>query len=166
VRINGEPGIRVAINKQSGANTVEVAAAVLAEVERINRTSPRVRLIPIIDTSEYIQQAISNVRNSADLGGLLAVVVLLFFLRSGRSTLVIATAIPISVVATFALVYFSGYTLNIMTFGGLALGVGMLVDNAVVVLENIFRKREAGDAGERAPSAGPARWRWRSPPRR
>jgi HAE1 family hydrophobic/amphiphilic exporter-1 len=144
VRINGEPGVRLSINKQSGSNTVQVARGVLAEVERINRDYPEIKVIPIIDTSEYIQNAISNVRSSALLGGVLAVVILFFFLRSGRSTLVIATAIPISVVATFALVYFSGFTLNIMTFGGLALGIGMLVDNAIVVLENIFRKREAG----------------------
>ncbi|HEX2253931.1 MAG TPA: efflux RND transporter permease subunit [Thermoanaerobaculia bacterium] len=144
VRINGRPGIRVALNKQSGANTVDVAQAALAEAARIEQDHPEVRLLSIIDSSEYIQQAIANVRTSAVLGGVLAVLVLLFFLRSGRSTLVIATAIPISVVATFALVYFAGYTLNIMTFGGLALGVGMLVDNAVVVLENIFRKREEG----------------------
>ncbi|HEX2163123.1 MAG TPA: efflux RND transporter permease subunit [Thermoanaerobaculia bacterium] len=148
VRIDGEPGIRVSINKQSGANTVEVARAVEAEVERINLDHPEVKLITIIDSSEYIEEAIANVRSSTILGGLLAVVVLLFFLRSGRSTLVIATAIPVSIVATFALVYFSGYTLNIMTFGGLALGVGMLVDNAVVVLENVYRKREEGEGPE------------------
>jgi len=160
VRIDGEPGIRIALYKQSGANTVEVARGVLDEMDRLNRDygvpNPhgQVRLIPIIDTSEYIRQAIGNVRNAAVLGGLLAVVVLLFFLRSGRSTLVIATAIPISVVATFALVYFGGYTLNIMTFGGLALGVGMLVDNAVVVLENIFRKREGGADAETSSVVG------------
>ena len=154
VRINGEPGIRVAINKQSGANTVEVARAVHAEIERINLDHREVRLFPIIDSSEYIQQAIDNVRNATIVGGILAVIVLLFFLRSGRSTLVIATAIPVSVVATFALVHFSGYTLNIMTFGGLALGVGMLVDNAVVVLENIYRKREAGVGAEESAVGG------------
>jgi HAE1 family hydrophobic/amphiphilic exporter-1 len=143
-RINGEPGIRLSINKQSGANTVEVAEGVRAEVERIRKDFPNIQITTIIDTSEYIRNAIDNVRSSALLGGILAIVVLLFFLRSGRSTFVIATAIPISIVATFALIYFTGYTLNIMTFGGLALGVGMLVDNAVVVLENVFRKREEG----------------------
>ncbi len=143
-RINGEPGIRLSINKQSGANTVEVARGVRSEVAQIQKDFPDVQVTTIIDTSEYIRNAIGNVRSSAVLGGLLAIVVLLFFLRSGRSTFVIATAIPISVVATFALIYFTGYTLNIMTFGGLALGVGMLVDNAVVVLENVFRKREEG----------------------
>jgi len=160
VRIDGQPGIRIALYKQSGANTVEVARGVLEEMERMNldygKPNPmgQVHLIPIIDTSEYIRQSISNVRNSAVLGGLLAIVVLLFFLRSGRSTLVIATAIPISVVATFALIHFGGYTLNIMTFGGLALGVGMLVDNAVVVLENIFRKREGGADAETSAVVG------------
>ena len=143
-RINGEPGIRLSINKQAGANTVDVAEATLAEVREINRDHPEVRVEPIIDTSQYIRQAISNVGSSAVLGGLLATVVLFFFLRSFRSTLIIAVVTPISVLATFALVYFNGYSLNIMTFGGLALGVGMLLDNAVVVLENIFRKREEG----------------------
>jgi hydrophobic/amphiphilic exporter-1 (mainly G- bacteria), HAE1 family len=143
-RINGQPGIRVSINKQSGANTVGVAEGVLREVARINADYPNVQVVTIIDTSRYIKNSIVNVRNSAVIGGILAVLVLLFFLRSERSTLVIATSIPISVMATFALVYFTGYTLNIMTFGGLALGVGMLVDNAIVVLENIFRKKEEG----------------------
>jgi HAE1 family hydrophobic/amphiphilic exporter-1 len=144
VRINRQPGIRLSINKQSGANTVEVADALLAEVESLNRDFPEIKVIPIIDTSGYIRQAISNVTSNAWVGGLLAVGVLFFFLRSVRSTLVIATVTPITVAATFALIYLNGYTLNIMTFGGLALGVGMLVDNAVVVLENIFRKREEG----------------------
>ncbi|MGH9361343.1 MAG: efflux RND transporter permease subunit, partial [Thermoanaerobaculia bacterium] len=143
-RINGEPGIRLAINKQAGANTVEVARGVLAETERMNLDFPEVRIEPIIDTSNYIRQAMANVGSSALVGGILATIVLFFFLRSFRSTLVIAVVTPISVLATLALVYFNGYTLNIMTFGGLALGVGMLLDNAVVVLENIFRKREDG----------------------
>lgn len=144
VRINREPGIQLMINKQSGANTVEVADAVLAEVERINEDFRQVKVMPIIDTSQYIRDSMSNVTSNALVGGLLAVLVLFFFLRSVRSTLVIATVTPITVAATFALIYLNGYTLNIMTFGGLALGVGMLLDNAVVVLENIFRKREEG----------------------
>ncbi len=143
-RINGEPGVRLAINKQAGSNTVEVADGILAEVERLNLDFPEVRVQPIIDTSQYIRQAMSNVGSNALIGGVLATIVLFFFLRSFRSTLVIAVVTPISVLATLALVYFNGYTLNIMTFGGLALGVGMLLDNAVVVLENIFRKREEG----------------------
>ncbi len=144
VRINGQPGIRLSINKQSGANTVQVADAILTEVERLNRDFPQVKVVPIVDSSIYIRQAISNVSSNALVGGFLAVLVLLFFLRSIRSTLVVATVTPITIAATFALIYLNGYTLNIMTFGGLALGVGMLLDNAVVVLENIFRKREEG----------------------
>jgi HAE1 family hydrophobic/amphiphilic exporter-1 len=150
VRINGKPGIRLSVNKQSGTNTVEVARGVLREVERINQDIPQISLISIIDTSDYIERSIRNVGSAALYGGLLAVLVLLFFLRNIRSTTIIAIAIPISVVATFALLYFSGFTLNIMTIGGLALGVGMLVDNAIVVLENIFRLRETGRDAEQA----------------
>lgn len=144
VRINGKPGIRLSISKQSGKNTVEVAKNVLKEIELINRDFPQISLIPIIDSSEYIQNAISNVGLAAFYGGLLAVLVLLFFLRSFQSTTVIALAIPISIIATFALIYFGGFTLNIMTLGGLALGIGMLVDNSIVVLENIYRLQETG----------------------
>ena len=144
VRVNGVSGIRLGVRKQSGTNTVEVARGVLAEVEQINKDFPQIKIIPIIDTSEYITKSISNVGSMALYGGLLAIIVLLFFLRNIRSTIVIATAIPVAIIATFALIYFGGFTLNIMTIGGLALGVGMLVDNSIVVLENIYRLRESG----------------------
>jgi HAE1 family hydrophobic/amphiphilic exporter-1 len=150
VRVNGEPGLRLSINKQSGKNTVEVARAALEELDAINRDIPQIAIVPILDTSDYIRRSISNVGSSAAYGGGLAVVVLLLFLRNVRSTVVIALAIPISIVATFALMYFSGFTLNLMTLGGLALGVGMLVDNSIVVLENIFRLREGGEPPEAA----------------
>ncbi len=150
VRVNGRPGIRMAVHKQSGTNTVSVAGGVLEELGRINRDIPQIRITPIIDTSDYIKRSISNVGSSLFYGGVLAVLVLLFFLRDMRSTAIVATTIPISVVATFALMYFGGFTLNLMTLGGLALGVGMLVDNAIVVLENIFRLRESGEGGEAA----------------
>jgi len=150
VRVDGVPGMWMSINKQSGKNTVEVARGALAELERINRDIPQIKIIPIIDTSDYIQRSITNVGSSAIYGGLLAIVVLLLFLRNFRSTIVIATAIPVSIIATFALLYFGHFTLNIMTLGGLALGIGMLVDNAIVVLENIFRMRESGDPLEGA----------------
>ncbi len=145
VRVDGVPGMWMSINKQSGKNTVEVARGALAELERINRDIPQIKIISIIDTSDYIQRSITNVGTSAIYGGLLAIVVLLLFLRNFRSTIVIATAIPVSIIATFALLYFGNFTLNIMTLGGLALGIGMLVDNAIVVLENIFRMRESGE---------------------
>ncbi|QJT10796.1 efflux RND transporter permease subunit [Oceanidesulfovibrio marinus] len=144
VRVNGEPGVRLSVNKQSGTNTVEVVSRVLEELENINRDIPQIRLRSIIDTSTYIKNSIANVSNSLLYGGIFAVLVLLFFLRNVRSTLVVAAAIPISIIATFMLIYFGGFTLNIMTLGGLALGVGMLVDNAIVVLENIYRLREEG----------------------
>jgi HAE1 family hydrophobic/amphiphilic exporter-1 len=144
VRVNGKPGIRMSINKQSGTNTVEVASAVLKELERVNQDFPQIQISPIIDTSDYIQRSITNVGTTVLYGGVLAVFVLLLFLRNVSSTAIIATTIPISIVATFALMYFSGFTLNLMTLGGLALGVGMLVDNAIVVLENIYRMREQG----------------------
>jgi HAE1 family hydrophobic/amphiphilic exporter-1 len=150
IRINRTPGIRLAVRKQSGANTVNVARVVLQEVERINQDMPQINLTPVVDSSNYIQRSITNVGSSALYGSVLAVLVLLFFLRNIRSTIVIATAIPISIIATFALMYFSGFTLNIMTLGGLALGVGMMVDSAIVVLENIYRLRESGEAPEQA----------------
>lgn len=154
VRVNGQPGLRLAVNKQSGTNTVEVAAGVMREIEGINRDLPQIRLVPIVDSSEFIKRAISNVTRSALLGGVLAVVVLLFFLRSLRSTAVIAAAIPVSIVAAFALMYFAGFTINLMTLGGLALGIGMLVDNAIVVLENIYRLRERGASSMEAAVKG------------
>ncbi|MFN2351071.1 MAG: efflux RND transporter permease subunit, partial [Kiritimatiellia bacterium] len=128
VRVNGRPGLRLALNKQSGANTVAVAREALRELERINLELPHLEISPIIDSSMYIRRSLKNLGMAAGFGGLLAVLVLLVFLRDFRSTLVIAVAIPVSVVATFAMIYFNGYTLNIMTLGGLALGVGMLVD--------------------------------------
>ncbi|MBN1507950.1 MAG: efflux RND transporter permease subunit [Sedimentisphaerales bacterium] len=150
VRVDGEPGIRLAVSKQSGKNTVDVARGALKELERINRDIPQIRIVPIIDTSDYIKRAISNVGSSAIYGGILAIGILLLFLRSVRSTIIIATAIPVSIIATFALLYFGHLTLNIMTLGGLALGIGMLVDNAIVVLENIYRMRESGSRLEHA----------------
>ena len=143
-RINGKPGLRISINKQSGSNTVDVAEAVHAEIERINQDIPQIQLIPLIDTSVYIKQSINNVGKSTLIGGILAIIILFLFLRNLSSTAIIATAIPISIIATFGLIYFGGFTLNIITFGGLALGIGMLVDSSIVVLENIYRFRERG----------------------
>jgi HAE1 family hydrophobic/amphiphilic exporter-1 len=142
IRVNGGRGLRVAIRKQANENTVEVARRVLAEVESVNKQFPQIRIVPVINQGNFIERAIANVARSVLYGGSLAVLVLLFFLRDLRSTLIISLSIPISVGATFALMYFSGFTLNLMTLGGLALGVGMMVDSSVVVLENIFRRRQ------------------------
>ena len=142
VRVNGKLGLRLAVRKQADANTVEVASAILAEIERVNRDFPQVEVFPVINQGNFIERSIANVSSSVLYGGSLAVLVLLFFLRNVRSTVVISLAIPISVVATFALVYFAGFTLNLMTLGGLALGVGMMVDSSIVVLENIHRRHK------------------------
>ncbi|MEX2212691.1 MAG: efflux RND transporter permease subunit [Phycisphaeraceae bacterium] len=154
VRINGEPGVRLGVRKQSGTNTVEVARLVLEELAKINADMPQLRVVPVVDTSQFIERSIRNVSNSVLFGGALAILVLLFFLRNVRSTFVISTAIPISIIATFALVYFGGFTLNLMTLGGLALGVGMMVDNAIVVLENIYRHTEEGQPRREASIKG------------
>lgn len=143
-RINRIPGIRIAINKQSGKNTVKVAEGVLKEIEKIQQDTPQIQIIPVSNSSQFIKNAINNVSSAALYGGILAILVLLFFLTNIRSTLIIATAIPISIIATFSLIYFGGFTLNIMTLGGLALGIGMMVDNSIVVLENIYRLQESG----------------------
>ncbi|QXD14675.1 efflux RND transporter permease subunit [Rhodocaloribacter litoris] len=140
--LNGMPVILLNIQKQSGANTVTVAEAIQREVDRINAERNDLRIHVISDQSTFIRQSISNVQSSAIWGGLLAILVLYLFLRNGSSTFIIALAIPISVIATFGLLYFGGMTLNQMTFGGLALGIGLMVDNAIVVLENIVRHRE------------------------
>ena len=142
IRVNGEQGLRVAIRKQPGENTVEVAEQVLAEVAAINADFPQIQVIPVINQGNFIERAIFNVARSVLYGGSLAILVLLFFLRDLRSTLVISLAIPISVIATFAMLFVGGFTINLMSLGGLALGVGMMVDSSVVVLENIFRRRQ------------------------
>ncbi|MFP4163643.1 MAG: efflux RND transporter permease subunit [Chitinispirillaceae bacterium] len=148
VRINGTPGIQLSISKQSGTNTVAVADGVHKELRRLNRDLPGFEILPLIDTSEYIKRSIGAVAYALVIGGVIALIVLLLFLRNISTTLIISVAIPISIMATFALVYFSGLTLNLMTFGGLAMGIGMLLDNAIVVLDNIYYKRERGDAPE------------------
>ena len=142
VRVNDELGLRVAIRKEADANTVEVSRAILEQVELTNAAYPQIEIVPVSNQGNFIERSIENVARSVLYGGGLAVLVLLFFLRNLRSTMVISLAIPISVIGTFALVYFGGFTLNLMTLGGLALGVGMMVDSSVVVLENVFRRRE------------------------
>ena len=154
VGVNGEEALRLIMFKQSGSNTVKVSEAVWDEVASIHQDYPAIRIAKTMDTADFIVAAIDNVQASAGVGAVLAVFVLLLFLRSLSSTLIIGAAIPISVISTFALMYFNGFTLNIVSFGGLALGVGMLVDNAIVVLENIYRHREGGREGREAALVG------------
>jgi HAE1 family hydrophobic/amphiphilic exporter-1 len=141
-RINGKPAIRMRVTKQSGENTVAIADLVKAEIARINREVPNVHLMVLDDSSIFIERSINSVKEAAYLGAFLVVGIIFLFLRDLRSTFIICVSIPISVIGTFALLYFSGFTLNTMTFGGLALGVGMIVDASIVVLENSFRHME------------------------
>ena len=154
VTVNGRSAVNMLVYKQSGANTVKVSDAVWKEVERIHRDYPNIHVTAMFDQSKFIRGAISNLRDAALMGSGLAVFVLFFFLRSVSSTAIIGVAIPVSVITTFALMYFNGFTLNIISFGGLALGVGMLVDNSIVVLENIFRHREQGKSLQQASLQG------------
>lgn len=153
-RTNDLPSVSLSVYKQSGENTVNVVDGVLKELKRVAEDYPQFEFIVVRDNAKYIRDAINNVGNAALFGGLLAVIVLLFFLVNIRSTLVIALSIPISIIATFTLIYFGGFTLNVMSLGGLALGIGMMVDNSIVVLENIFRMREGGIPLKKASAEG------------
>lgn len=144
VSVDGSPAVRLFVYKQSGANTVEVSDAVWKEVDQIHRDYANIKITSTGDSAEYIKAAIGNVKDSTVQGGALAVLILLLFLRSFSSMLIIGIAIPVSVITTFAVMHGAGFTLNTVSFGGLALGVGMLVDNAIVVLESIFQEREKG----------------------
>jgi len=155
VRVNGDPGLRIGVRKQADANTVEVSRNILEELEAINAEYPQLEAVAVTNTGNFIERSIYNVARSVLYGGGLAIVVLLLFLRSFGSTLVIGLSIPISVVATFALIFGGGFTLNLMTLGGLALGVGMMVDSSIVVLENIYRRRdESGEEPKQAAIEG------------
>ena len=142
-RLNGEPGIMVYVFQQSGANTIDVSELVHDAVADLNQDLSDVTVTVRLDKANFIRGTIENIRRAAIIGMGLAMLILLLFLGSARSAVIIGISMPLSVLATFVLIYFQGFTLNIVSFGGLALGMGMLVDNSIVVLESIFRKREA-----------------------
>jgi len=153
-RVNGKPGVQMRVTKQSGENTVAISEAVHREVTRINREVPGVALTVSNDSAVFIEQSIASVREAVMLGSVFVILIIFVFLRSWRSTLIICTSIPISIIGTFALLFFGGYTLNTMTFGGLALGVGMIVDASIVVLENTQRHLEMGKPVKQAAIEG------------
>jgi HAE1 family hydrophobic/amphiphilic exporter-1 len=138
-RIDGQPGIVLSVSKRSGWNTVAVADRVYKVLDEIRRLYPQIKLRVLNDSSVYIRSAVKSVAESALIGALLAGLILLFFLHNIRATLITGIAMPISIMATLIIAYFFKMTLNTISLGGLALGVGMLVDNAIVVLDNIFR---------------------------
>jgi len=144
VRINQNRCLGLAISKETRYNTVQAVNDVLKTIENLRKALPGYQLVIIQNQGEFINTAIDEVKETALIGIILAVIVLYLFLRRLATTTIISIAIPISIIATFNLMFFNGLTLNIMTLGGLALGAGMLVDNAIVVMENIFRQIEAG----------------------
>lgn len=154
-RLNGKPAVGMFIVRQSGANTIATAKAVRERIEEAKKLYPQLQFRLAYDQSRFIENSVHRVQEDAMIGAVLAVVILLFFLRNVRSTLVVALSIPISVISTFALIYLCGFSLNTMSLAGLALAVGLIVDDAVVVLENIFRhmERDKMRAAEAAVSA-------------
>jgi HAE1 family hydrophobic/amphiphilic exporter-1 len=150
-RLNGEPAVGITISKQSGANTVATVAAVEERLKRVAQLYPQLKFGLAANQAQFIDDSIENLKHHALIGGSLAILILLFFLRNLRSTFVVALSIPISVVSTFTLLYVCGFSLNVMSLGGLALATGLIVDDAVVVLENIFRHMERD--GKRAAEA-------------
>ena len=144
VRINGKRCIGLSIYKEMQHNTVKTVEGVVKRFAEIEKALPAYKFYVVSNQGTFINSAIGEVKDSAILGILLAVVVLYLFLRRMKVTLVISLAMPISIIATFNLMFFNDLTLNIMTLGGLALGAGMLVDNAIVVIESIFRNQEKG----------------------
>lgn len=140
--LNGEPAVGMIIVKQSNANTVDTAKSVEEKLEQVKKLFPHLQWRVAYDQSQFVTNSLEDVRNSALIGGILAVLILLLFLRNFRSTLVVALSIPISIVSTFTLLYLCGFSLNTLSLSGLSLATGLIVDDAVVVLENIFRHIE------------------------
>ncbi len=140
-RLNGKDSISVSITAESDANTVDVVDGITKALETLKTQNPKFSYNMTMEQASYIKESISSVANSAVSGALLAIFILLLFLANFKTSMVIGVSMPISVITTFIGMYFSGMTLNVVSLGGLALGVGMLVDNSVVVLENIFRRR-------------------------
>ncbi|MFQ6082232.1 MAG: efflux RND transporter permease subunit [Candidatus Aminicenantia bacterium] len=144
-RLNDRESIGLLIYKESGANTVKVTKKVREVLDEIRKENPQINLAVVSEQAGFIENSISSVLNSIILGGILAFLVLFLFLQDLKTPIIIAVAIPISIIATFNILYFSNITLNIMSLGGLALGIGMLVDNSIVVSESIFRHRSQGE---------------------
>lgn len=154
VRINGERSIGLSVYKEMRFNTVKVVDQVVHQLAIIEQALPGYHFKVITNQGTFIKNAIGEVKDSAVMGIILAVIVLFIFLRRFGTTLIVSIAIPISIVATFNLMFFNHLTLNIMTLGGLALGAGMLVDNAIVVIESIFRNQEKGLTAKEAAISG------------
>ncbi|MEM8485269.1 MAG: efflux RND transporter permease subunit [Bacteroidota bacterium] len=144
-RIDGREAVEVAIYKEGGANTVEVAQNIERRLNRIQEELPsEMKLVNVYNQSTFIEGAVNDVVKAGLIGGLLAILILYLFLRDFKTTVIISVSIPVSIIATFNMMFGNDLSLNIMSLGGLALGIGLLVDNSIVVLENIARHRELG----------------------
>ncbi|MGN8629992.1 efflux RND transporter permease subunit [Blautia sp. HCP3S3_G3] len=153
-RLNGNPGVMLTIEKQTGYSTGDVTDTILERIDEIEAENPDVHFSVLMDQGVYIDLVVDSVMKNMISGAILAVLILLLFLKDIRPTVVIAFSIPISVVASFVLMYFSGITLNVISLSGLALGIGMLVDNSIVVIENIQRMRQNGVPARKAAIEG------------
>ncbi|MEO1574750.1 MAG: efflux RND transporter permease subunit, partial [Pseudomonadota bacterium] len=154
-RLDGRESVELAIYKEGDANTVQVARKLKERIESLKTTFPDdLELTEVYDQSVFIGDAIAQARDAAIFGGILAVLVLYLFLRNARATVVIAVAIPLSVVGTFVAMFAADITLNIMSLGGIALAVGLLVDNSIVVLENIVKRKDTGESAMEASVKG------------
>ncbi len=153
-KLNGEECIGIAIYKESGANTVKVSREVKKILSQILKENPLVKIQVITDESRYIENSISSLKGSIAVGAVLVFIVLILFLQNIKDSLNIGIAIPIAVIATFNLLYFRNITLNIMSLGGLALGIGMFVENSIVVVESIYRAKSSGNPVKEASYLG------------
>ena len=154
VRVNGNPAVVLSISKQSTASTSRVSDRVNAKFDEIMGENPSVHITALMDQGVYIHMIISSVLKNLAYGGILAIIVLLVFLKDIKPTAIIACSIPISLLFAVTLMYFSNVTLNVMSLSGLALGVGMLVDNSIVVIENTYRLRNLGYSKVQAAVSG------------
>ena len=152
--INGEKSVILTIQKQSNANMVDISDKIEKELDKISAENSELNITMLTNTADYIKTSVSNVLSTAVQAALMAVVVLFLFLRNGKSSLIIGISIPTSVVVTFALMYVCGMSLNIISLGGITIGIGMLVDNSVVVLESITRHHEEGMPAKQAAQVG------------
>jgi HAE1 family hydrophobic/amphiphilic exporter-1 len=155
-RLNGTPAVGVIINAQPNANIVATAYGVYAKIADLQKRYPGMNFGIVLDQRGFIQEAITALEHTAMYGAILAILIILLFLHSWRSTLIVAISLPVSVLGTLFVAYVLGYSLNIMTLGGLALAVGLIVDDAIVVIENIYRHMAKGQTATQAAESATA----------
>jgi len=144
-RVNGNPSVMLTIQRQSEFSTTDIASAVRVRMDELEDAHAGLGFVILMDQGEMIDMMISTVLDDLLIGGILAIIILLLFLRDIRPTIIVAVSIPVSLMLAFTLMYFTGVSLNMVSMGGLALSVGMLVDNSIVVIENIYRMRRTTD---------------------